>query len=88
LILFSSLHYTRIQIQNAICQTKNLQKGKFIMPANNSLSFAGLNKAAVLAALYNASRAQGKGFIRYDQTPMSIGEAQNLLNVSLEGSVG
>lgn len=40
---------------------------------------AGLDKAKVLAALYNAARPQGMGFVRYDPTPMSIEEARGLL---------
>jgi hypothetical protein len=35
-----------------------------------SIDLKGLNKAAVLAALYNASKPQGMGFLQYDPTPM------------------
>lgn len=38
-----------------------------------------LDKAVVLAALYNASKPQGMGFFQYDLTPMSVKEARNLL---------
>lgn len=39
----------------------------------------GLNKAAVLAALYNASKPQGMGFLHYDPSPMSVEQAEELL---------
>jgi len=45
-----------------------------------SISIKGLNKAAVLAALYNASKPQGMGFMRYDSKPMTSDEAQKLLD--------
>lgn len=38
-----------------------------------------LNKAKVLAALYNASRPQGMGFLHYDSEPMTEQEATKLL---------
>lgn len=44
-----------------------------------SISLVGLNKADVLAALYNASKPQGAGFIHYDPTPMTRKEAEQLL---------
>ena len=40
---------------------------------------SGLDKAQVLAALYNAARPQGMGFMQYDPTPMSVDEARGLL---------
>lgn len=43
------------------------------------ISLKGLNKAAVLAALYNASKPQGLGFLHYDSTPMTKREAKKLL---------
>ncbi len=43
------------------------------------ISIAGLNKADVLAALYNASRPQGMGFMRYDPKPMTREEAEKIL---------
>lgn len=39
----------------------------------------GMDQAKVVAALYNASRAQGMGFMQYDATPMSVEEARELL---------
>jgi hypothetical protein len=45
-----------------------------------NISLVGLNKAAVLAALYNASKPQGMGFMRYNANPMTVEEAQALLN--------
>lgn len=38
--------------------------------------------AAVLAALYNASRPQGMGFLHYDSTPMTTEQAQSILDKS------
>lgn len=43
------------------------------------ISTAGLKKAAVLAALYNASKPQGMGFMHYDPAPMTEEEAAELL---------
>jgi hypothetical protein len=45
-----------------------------------TISLVGLNKSEVLAALYNASKPQGMGFMRYDQKPMTVEEAEGLLN--------
>jgi hypothetical protein len=36
-------------------------------------------KALVLAALYNASKPQGLGFLHFDPKPMSESEAEELL---------
>lgn len=44
-----------------------------------TIDLKGLNKAAVLATLYNASKPQGMGFIHYDPTPMSVEQAEKLL---------
>ena len=43
------------------------------------ISLIGLNKAGVLAALYNASKPQGMGFMHYDSKPMTRDEAEALL---------
>lgn len=43
------------------------------------INLEGMDKAIILAALYNASKPQGMGFLHYDPTPMSIEEAQKLL---------
>lgn len=48
----------------------------------SEISLAGLDKAAVLAALYNNARPQGMGFLHYDPTPMSIEEAKTILESS------
>jgi len=45
----------------------------------STISIVGLEKAAVLAALYNASRPQGRGFPHYEAAPMSTTEAKELL---------
>ena len=39
----------------------------------------GLDKAEVLAALYNHSKPQGLGFLQFDPKPMSIDEAEEIL---------
>ena len=39
----------------------------------------GLNKADVLAALYNNSKPQGLGFLQFDPKPMNVDEAEILL---------
>lgn len=43
------------------------------------ISLKGLNKADVLAALYNAAKPQGMGFLHYDSKPMTREEAEALL---------
>ncbi len=43
------------------------------------VSTEGLKKAEVLAALFNASRPQGMGFLQYTPEPMSSGEASEIL---------
>lgn len=45
----------------------------------SNVNISGLSKAAVLAALYNASKPQGMGFKQFDPTPMGEEEAQSLL---------
>lgn len=44
-----------------------------------TINLKGVNKAAVLAALYNASKPQGMGFLHYDPKPMTKKEAKELL---------
>lgn len=44
-----------------------------------SIDLRGLDKAAVLAALYNASAPMGLGLLHYDPTPMTVEEARELL---------
>ncbi|WP_447988396.1 hypothetical protein [Achromobacter spanius] len=43
------------------------------------MDIKGFRKPAVLAALYNASRPLGMGFLQYDDAPMSEEEAEHLL---------
>lgn len=43
------------------------------------ISIKNLNKAEVLAALYNASKPLGMGFIHYNPTPMTVEQAEKLL---------
>jgi len=49
------------------------------MSSAKKVSIRGLDKAAVLAALYNASHPQGMGFLHADPNPMTVEEAQKLL---------
>lgn len=44
------------------------------------IDLTNMNKADVLAKLYNASRPQGLGFIHFDASEMSTDEAQELLD--------
>jgi hypothetical protein len=44
-----------------------------------NISIRGLEKAAVLAALYNAAQPQGAGFMQYDPKPMTTDEAAAVL---------
>ena len=39
-----------------------------------------MNKADVLRRLYNRSQPLGMGFLHYDPTPMTLGEAQAILD--------
>ncbi len=49
-------------------------------------SIAGLNKAQVLTALYNAARPLGMGFLQYSPEPMTEEEAQKLLDATPDAS--
>lgn len=44
------------------------------------MDISGLDKAAVLASLYNRAKPQGMGFMQYDSTPMTTEEAQQTLD--------
>lgn len=44
------------------------------------MDITGLNKAKVLAALYNASKPQGRGFLQYEETAMTEEQAQQILD--------
>lgn len=54
---------------------------------DNSVDIAGLDKADVLAALYNAAKAQGMGFLHYDATPMTHDEAAAILSQMRPGEM-
>lgn len=45
------------------------------------IDISGLDKADLLAALYNNSRPQGMGIMHYDPKPMTVEEARTFLNV-------
>lgn len=47
--------------------------------AQQQIDLKGMDKAIILAALYNASKPQGMGFLQYDPKPMSVEEARQLL---------
>jgi hypothetical protein len=44
------------------------------------VSMNGLDKADVLAALYNAAGSVGKGYLQHDNSSMSRGEARKILD--------
>jgi hypothetical protein len=46
---------------------------------SNTISIAGLDKAKLLAALYNSSKPLGMGFLHFDPAPMTAEEATILL---------
>jgi len=46
---------------------------------SEKISLVGLSKAAVLAALYNASKPQGMGFLQFNPKPMNEEKASELL---------
>lgn len=46
----------------------------------NKISIKGLNRADVLAILFNRARAQGLGFLHYDPKPMTREIAEKLLH--------
>ena len=47
--------------------------------AEEKIDIKDLNKADVLAVLYNASKPLGMGFMEYDPTPMTREQAQELI---------
>ncbi|HKC14634.1 MAG TPA: hypothetical protein VKC89_01560 [Patescibacteria group bacterium] len=49
-----------------------------------SIDIKGLDKALVLATLYNGARPQGAGFLRYDPTPMTVEDATAVLEQSTD----
>ena len=46
---------------------------------SETVNIAGIARGAVLAALYNASKPQGMGFMQYDPTPMTAEQGDGLL---------
>lgn len=46
------------------------------------IDIKGLDKGAVVAALYNRAQPQGMGFLHFDPTPMAADEGAALLNDS------
>jgi len=50
----------------------------------SKISIQGLNKAEVLAALYNAARPQGGGFLHYDPKPMTKEKAEKILETDYD----
>lgn len=47
--------------------------------SDDKISLGGLDKAEVLAALFNGARAQGKSFLQHEPTPMTAEDARGLL---------
>lgn len=54
------------------------------MTKETEVDISGLDKAAVIAALYNASRPQGLGFLQYQATPMTVEDAAPLVGRYLD----
>jgi hypothetical protein len=53
---------------------------------NGKMVYIGdLDRAAVLAALYNAAHPQGLSFFHYDPKPMTVEEAREILNKHARG---
>jgi len=52
----------------------------------SSISIKGLDKAAVLLALYNRAKPQGMGFFQSSPEPMKIEEARKILEEAGDGS--
>lgn len=48
--------------------------------ATQEISIKGLDKAELLAALYNSARTQGRGLLQHDPKPMTKEEAQKILD--------
>ncbi len=46
------------------------------------INIEGLEKAAVLAGLYNAAQPRGMGFLHYDPQPMTVVEAEEILKTT------
>lgn len=45
------------------------------------ISIAGLNKGAVLAALYNASKPLGVSYLQYTPRPMSVKDGERIITM-------
>ena len=50
------------------------------MSEDELVDISGLDKAAVLATLYNGAAPQGMGYLQYDPQPMTTEEAQSILD--------
>jgi len=50
------------------------------MSNDNKVDISGLDKAAVLAALYNRARTQGLGMLHYTPEDMTVEEAKEILD--------
>jgi hypothetical protein len=46
-----------------------------------TVDITGIDKAALLAALYNASQPLGMGFLQYDPADMTVEQAQEIINM-------
>jgi hypothetical protein len=86
LIAFATWRYRKYRVAKEdrkkvalAAEQKRLAALKKPLPQGH-ISLVGLNKATVLAALYNASKPQGMGFIHYDPKPMTTEQAREILN--------
>lgn len=52
----------------------------YVCERTMDMNIDGLNKALVLAALYNGAKPQGMGFMQFDSKPMTEEEAQVILD--------
>jgi hypothetical protein len=50
----------------------------------SSIDISGINKAALLAGLYNRAQPQGNGYLEHDSDIMTIEEAQKFLELSTD----
>jgi len=53
---------------------------RLVLRIGDNMNIKGISKAKILAALYNASRAQGMGLLHYNASLMTETEAQTLLD--------
>lgn len=67
--------HKRLTIHARMAHREDVRDGSFTI-----FDLTGRNKADLLAKLYNASRAQGLGYLEFDPADMGIEEAQALID--------